>query len=256
MARSRFAASPLPMIRSTLLVRFVLDEDSKYRLHFTSTEGETYSDPASYTVQAIPDKPPVVASTKPGQDIRLPADGLLQLEGKAGDDIGVKSLTLRMQVGGQKLRGQPYRSDDELRLAGGGYPRELEYKDFVELAGVKSEDGRPFPLRAGMELEYWLEAADACDYPRPNIAESKHYRVLITEPEKKENQRRQEKQQAEQDRKQHENKQNEKLQKENQERQEERKNQEAHNKEEEKKSQEQRQQGTGNGSQQKKDGEK
>jgi hypothetical protein len=238
----------------TLLLRFVLDEDVRYRLHFTSTEGEAYSDPASFSVQAIPDKPPVVELTKPGQDIRLPADGLLQLEGKANDDIGVKSLTLRMQVGGQTLRGQPYRSDEELRLADGAYPRELDYKDFVELSGVKSEDGRPFPLRTGMELEYWLEASDACDYLRPNVAQSKHYRVLITEPEKNEKKREEEKKQAEKHKKQQEAKQDQKLQKENQDRKEERKNQEARNKEEENKSKEAGQKGTDDKSEQKNGG--
>jgi hypothetical protein len=235
----------------TLLVRYVLDEDGRYRLHFTSIDGEAYSDSASYSVQAIPDKPPHVELTKPGQDIRLPADSLLQLEGKAGDDIGVKSLTLRMQVGGRTLQGQPHRSDDKLRLPDGGYPLDVEYKDFIELSGVKSEDGRAFPLSAGMELEYWLEASDACDYLKPNIAESKHYRVRIIEPEKNEKKRQQEKNQARQDQKQHENKQDRKLQKENQDRQEERKNQEARNKEEEKKSKEAGQGGAGENAQQK-----
>lgn len=221
-----------------LLVRFVLDEDGKYRLSFTSTDSEAYRDPVSYLVTAIPDKPPTVELTKPGRDIRLPADALLHLEGKAGDDIGVKSLILRMRVvGGDKVRGQPYRSDEQLRLADGGYPRELEYKDFVELSRVKSENGQASPLRAGMELEYWLEASDACDYPGANIAESKHYRVLLTDPEKKPQKQKQEKQQAEKDKQQHEQKQDQKIQKENQDRQQQRQEQQARNNEEENKSQ-------------------
>ncbi|HWG44395.1 MAG TPA: DUF4175 family protein [Gemmataceae bacterium] len=216
----------------TLFVRFVLNEEGKYRLNFTSTESEAYSDPVSYPVVVIPDKPPTVELTKPGQDIRLPTDALLHLEGRASDDFGVKSLLLRMQiVGGGKLQGQPYRSDDKLRLAGGGYPRDVEYKDFVELSRVQSEEGRPFALHAGMELEYWLEAGDACDYPQPNIAESKHYRVMLTEPENNAAKRQQEKKQAEQSKKQHEDKQDQKRQQENQERQQERKEQEARNKE-------------------------
>src|SRR5215469_2019201 len=138
----------------TLLVRFVLDEDGKYRFHFNSTDGEAYSDLNAYPVTAIPDEKPSVELTKPGQDIRLPVNGLLQLEGKAGDDIGVQSVLLRMRVvGGDRLQDRPYRSGDKLRLADGGYPREVEYKDFVELPRVKGEDGRAFPLRPGMELE-------------------------------------------------------------------------------------------------------
>lgn len=222
----------------TLLVRFVLDKDGQYRLCFTSTDGEAYRDPISYPVTAIPDQPPAVELTKPGQDIRLPADALLHLEGKAGDDIGVQSLVLQMRViGGDKLRGQPYRSDEELRLADGGYPRELEYKDFVELSRVENEKGQPAELRSGMELEYWLEASDACDFPHPNITESKHYRVQLTDPEKSDPKKKQDKQQAEKQQKQHEQKQDQKLQKENQERRQQRQDQQARNKEEKNKSQ-------------------
>ncbi|HEY7311819.1 MAG TPA: hypothetical protein VH643_20820 [Gemmataceae bacterium] len=222
----------------TLLFRLVLEESGKYRLHFYSTDNEGYSDANASPVIVLPDEKPSVELTKPGQDIRLPVNGLLQLEGKASDDIGVKSVALRMRmVGGDKLQGRPYRSDEKLRLADGGYPRELEYKDFVELSGVKGEDGLPFPLRAGMELEYWLEARDACDYPRPNPpGESKHFRVTLTEPEKNEQKEQQEKKQAEKDKKQHEDKQDQKLRKEEQQRQEERKEQEAQNKEQQDKS--------------------
>jgi hypothetical protein len=222
----------------TLLVRFVLDEDGKYRFHFNSTDGEAYSDLSTYSVTAIPDEKPSVELTKPGQDIRLPVNGLLQLEGEAGDDIGVQNVLLRMRVvGGDKLQDRPYRSGDKLRLADGGYPREVEYKDFVELPRVKGEDGKAFPLRPGMELEYWLEARDACDYPRPNPpGESKHFRVRLTEPENNESKRQQEKKQAEQDKKQHEDQQDQKLQQENQERRQERQEQEARNKEEQDKS--------------------
>ncbi len=125
-----------------LLVIFLLDQSGKYRLHFTSTEGEGYSDPVAHAVTAILDNPPTVELTKPGQDLRLPADALLHLEGKASDDIGVKSLELHLQVvGGERLRGKLYRPDDKMRLADGGYPREMEYKDFVRAVGRQEPRG-------------------------------------------------------------------------------------------------------------------
>jgi hypothetical protein len=221
----------------TLHGRFLLDEDGKYRLSFTSTENEVYHDPTAYAVTALPDNPPQVELSKPGQDIRLPADGILRLEGKASDDIGVKSLVLKMQVvGGDKLRSQSYRTEERMRLADGGYPREVEYEDYVELSTVRGEDGRALALRGGMELEYWLEARDACDYPSANITESKHFRVLLTEAEKNEAKQKQDKKQAENDKKQHERKQDRKRQKEEQERQQQRQEQQARNQEEENKS--------------------
>jgi hypothetical protein len=240
---------------NTLLVRFVLEEDGKYRLRFTSTDGEVYRESVSYSVTAIPDEPPTVELSIPGKDIQLPVDALLHLEGKASDDIGVRSLALRMRViGGDKLRGQPYRSDEQLRLADGGYPRELEYKDFVDLSRMRSEDDREIKLRAGMELEYWLEASDACDSPHANVAESRHYRVLLTEPEKNDPKKEQEKKQAEKDKKQHEQKQDQKLQKENQERQQQRQEQQARNLEQQNKSKDGEKNGAGEKSQSKEGG--
>jgi hypothetical protein len=228
-----------PAEPTTLLLTFLLEEDGKYRLHFTSTDGEGYTDAVFYPVTAILDNPPSVEVTKPGKDIRLPADGLLQLEGKVSDDIGVKSLELHMQVvGGERLRSQRYRSDEELRLQEEGYPRELEYKDFVELARVKDQRGQTVALRAGTELEYWLEASDACDFPQANLAQSKHYRVLLTEPQNKEKKGEEAKKQAEKEKKQHEQKQDQKLQQEQKQRQEQRQDQDARNKEEENKSKE------------------
>ncbi|HZY91045.1 MAG TPA: DUF4175 family protein, partial [Gemmataceae bacterium] len=193
-------------------VRLVLDEPGQYRVLFTSQDGETYADPKQYPVAVLADRPPKVELTKPGQDVRLPANAALQLEGRASDDVGVKSLTLRAQVvGGPKLKAKPYRSDDKLRLPGGGYPQALDYKDFVDLGKVQAEDGAALPLKAGMELEYWLEAADACDCPKPNVAESKRYKVLIAEPEKDQQKQRQQQQQAQQEQQQHEQKQDQDL---------------------------------------------
>ncbi len=123
---------------------------SHYRVRFTSTRGESYSDPLAYELIADPDNPPhKVDLTKPGFDIRLPANGVLKVEGTSEDDIGVKSLSLRMQiVGGAKLKDKPYRSDEELALPGGGYLKTLAYKDAVDLKTVQGEDGKPVALKA------------------------------------------------------------------------------------------------------------
>jgi hypothetical protein len=214
-------------------VRLTLAESGTYRLHFTSVEGETYADASTHEVIAIPDQPPQVELTLPGQDIRLPANGLLRVEGKASDDVGVKSLTLRMEIaGGQKLQGKPYRSEKDLTLPGGGNPREVLYKDFVDLAKVKSAEGAPVKLESGMEMEYWLEASDACDYHRPHVAESKHFRVKIIEPQKDEQKQQQDRNAAQKEQQDHQAQQDKQLNQENKTRDQERKEQEARNQKE------------------------
>ena len=73
-----------------------------------------------------------------------------------------------------------------LRLGKPGYgtPRTLSYQHLLELATLADEKGQPVKLKPGTQVEYWLEAADACDYPKPNVGESKHFKVLLTPPER------------------------------------------------------------------------
>ena len=87
---------------------------------------------------------------------------------------------MKMIGAGPPLRGKVYRADQGgLKLPSGGYPLTVEYKDFVDLAQIKTTEGKPYTLHPGMELEYWLEARDACDYLQPNVSQSKHFRVLV-----------------------------------------------------------------------------
>jgi hypothetical protein len=226
------AAEPIPEDPEAFRVRVVLETNGRYRLAFTSTDGEEYVEPY-HEANVIPDEPPQVEITKPAKDLALPADGLLPLEGRATDDIGVKSVVLRAQiVKGANLQPKPYRPDEQMRLPGGGYPTTVDYKDFLDLGKALKEDGKPADLKAGMELEYWLEAADACDFHQPHVVQSKHYKVQIQEPEKKPAEQHKRREQAEQDKKNQQQQQDQKQKDEDRQRQQERKQQEQRNAEE------------------------
>lgn len=168
---------------------FVLDKNGSYHVLFVTKDGEKNTDrpprTSPYFIEVIHDNPPAVDLTKPGKNVQLPANGTLSLEGAAVDDYGVKSLTLRMQVAkGPALAPKIYRPGKSFRLESGKYPEKLDYKELVALDALKSGDGKVFPLATGMEIEYWLEASDNCDYPEPNVGRSKTYRVTITAPQK------------------------------------------------------------------------
>src|SRR5207245_6865003 len=51
-------------------------------------------------------------------------------------------------------------------------------------APLKTTANDPLPGAPGMELEYWLEARDNCDYPdaNGNVGASKHYKLTIGPP--------------------------------------------------------------------------
>ncbi len=202
-------------------VRFVVEGDTLYRLSFQSSEEESYTDSLKSPIIALPDRPPEVEITKPAQDIQLPANGLLQVEGTAKDDIGVGNLTLQFRAaGGPPMSGKVYRADKGgLKLATGGFPLTVDYKDSLELASVKTAKGDAYPLQPGMELEYWLEAADACDYHKPNVTQSKHFKVRIVAPEKDDKKKQQERERARKEQEEHDKKEQEKRQQEAKDRQ-------------------------------------
>jgi hypothetical protein len=224
----RFPAKVVGDDGKAFRITHVIDRTTRYRLKYATPDNEEYADPTYQDLFAVPDNPPEVTITAPGRDTQLPCNSVLQVEGIATDDVGVKSIALKMRVTklpgsdakGPELKAKAYRSDKELRLPSGGYATSLKYKDFVDLKTVQTPDGKPFAPAAGMELEYWLEASDACDYPQPNVSESKHYRAQLIDAEKDPEKQQNERDQAKREQQKHEQEQNDALKKEEKSRQE------------------------------------
>jgi collagen type III alpha len=217
--KKAIAGDLIPDDPKTARFQFVLDQDGTYRVLFTSREGEPNSDRFSYDLSVLNDQAPVVQLTVPGKDVQMPANGTLALEGRADDDSGIRSMTLHLRVA--KADTQPtlepkvYRPGKSLELKNGKYPEQLLYKDFVALEKIKTSAGEAFPLAPGMEIEYWLEAVDNCDYPDPagNVGRSKTYKVTITPPERDKEKQQQERQKTEEQQRQHEANQDQDLKK-------------------------------------------
>jgi hypothetical protein len=221
-----------------LRFRMVLDRPGKYRIRFTSTEGEGYIDSTAHDLAVLYDQPPQVRITEPAKDVVLPANGRLELKGEASDDYGLASLTLHMQVvGGARLESRPYMAD-KLGKPNFGTPRQLDYRDLIELGTLTMHDNRAAELKPGMEIEYWLEAADACDYRRPNVTSSQpRYKITIAEADKDDNRQQKEREAANQRQKEHEKKEAEKIKEEQKARDEQKRKEEAAQKEREKEQQ-------------------
>ncbi|MFL5243013.1 MAG: hypothetical protein ACJ8FY_12970 [Gemmataceae bacterium] len=239
--KKQITSTPVKDDAKAMSFGLVLESTGVYRIKFISADGESSADSPDYTITVIPDNPPKVDLTRPGDDSSLPAIGTLQLEGFASDDFGIKQMTLRMTMNdGTVLKPKPYREGKSFKLGeDGGYPQMLEYKDFVELAKLKSEIGQPLNLLPGAVIEYWLEAEDAFDMPAPHVSQSKHYKLTIAEPEpdKKREQEDQKKaaDQAKQEQRKHEKNQDEKLKQEKQQLQEKNEDQKDKNKQDQQK---------------------
>lgn len=191
---------------TTFTVKMTLEESGKYTLQFApATRRGTYRDAMPYDVTARPDALPEVELTHPARDVVLPANGMLPLEGWATDVEGVKRLILRLRViGGGNLKALPYRDLDTLRQKFGTYPTYVKYKDFIDLTKLRDEAGKEYRPKVGEKLEYWLEAADACDLPgTTRVVPSKRYRIEITDPDPDMNGQGEQRKQAAQDKANH-----------------------------------------------------
>jgi hypothetical protein len=168
---------------------WVLDQSGEFRILFKSKDGEENVDRQPCKIEVIPDRPPEVEITKPAADVTLPANGTLMVEGAATDDFGVKSLQLQLRTlnvqNAPVLKPQVYRPGTSFQFTNKKYPLEVDYNDLIALEKPQTVKGEPFLLKAGMELEYWLEARDNCDYPDAagNLGQSKRYKITIADPQ-------------------------------------------------------------------------
>jgi hypothetical protein len=171
-----------------------IKSDGSYKIAFVSSEAEKSEESAPFSIHMIPDRTPVVEISEPG-NVTLPANGILKVRGWAGDDFGLKRLSLHMLKCEPVL---PYRQGKSLRSEDGSDPRRIDYKDFVDLSKVQNTGGGP--LVPGQVIDYWLEAVDNCDF-KEHKGESKHYRITIADPQDPAQQARQRKEaQADKDR--------------------------------------------------------
>jgi len=200
---------------------WVMEKSGTFRVLFTSVDDEENNGATLYTIIVDDDKSPQVTLTEPAKDVDLPANGTLQLAGVASDDFGVRNLTLRLKViaGAPKanLGSKAFREGKDFRFDDGSYPDRIEYMDVLALDAVTAVDGKPYPLKEKMVLEYWLEARDNADHPdmAGNVGMSKSYKIAILAPKKDEKQQKDERAKADKNQKDFEKKQDEKHSKEN-----------------------------------------
>jgi collagen type III alpha len=171
-----YPGEPIAADPKAMRFRFTLNKSGTIRIEFEAPGGERNLDREPYEVRVLDDGAPSVTLVEPGKDIAAPVNGTLLLVGKAFDDFGVTGLTLQLRVPGKKdLVSQPYRAGKSFKFVDGSYPLAIEYYDTLRL--------EPLKLAAGTELEYWLEATDNCDYPKPNVGKSATYKLKLITPD-------------------------------------------------------------------------
>jgi hypothetical protein len=181
-------------------VRFKLKlrESGTYRIDFKPTGPELSTATADYPIEVEVDAKPVVEITTPKEEeVQLPLNGTLAVDGTAKDDHGLARVELRFQLAGDKtvaIKPKAFRDGQPLvREQDGTHLTDLpDYKDSVKLDALTDADGKPLKLKEADVLEYWLAAIDNCTEPQANVGESARKKVRLTaaikEPQKQQEQ--------------------------------------------------------------------
>ncbi len=183
---------------------FKLKESGTYRIDFKPTGPEVSTATADYPIDVEIDAKPVVELVTPKEEeVQLPLNGLLAVDGTAKDDHGIVGMELRFKVVGNDLlaiRPKAFRDGKPLtrELDGTQLTDIPDYKDSVKLDTLTTADGKPVVLTEADVLEYWIAAIDNCTEPAANVGESVRKRLkllpAVKEPERKQDQTKNEQQ--------------------------------------------------------------
>lgn len=150
---------------------FRIQRKGTYKIQFTTVGGERNPDPQPDEIHITPDDKPEPLIQKPVENpVTIPANGQLAVDAAIADDYGVDTVTLKMRIAGPNpvpLPDRPFLNNGNpsfRRIEADGRAtwsrRPVEFKESVDLATLVGLDGKPVKLSEGMELEYWIEAAD------------------------------------------------------------------------------------------------
>ena len=147
--------------------QLTLTNDTAYEYALTDLKGRPGIDRSLFRIRALPDQPPKVDITEPGEDIRAEPTEKVPLMLKATDDFGIASLRIIYhKLGGSnttlEVRDRHVNDGETLAAA------------VLRLEGMKL---RPFDV-----LAYYAEARDNNDFDGPGIGRSPTYFIEIADP--------------------------------------------------------------------------
>ena len=144
-----------------------VSSDSEYSIFIADTRGRpSLANATRHPIRALPDLPPKVDITEPGEDIRADPDEIIPLKVSASDDFGLDSITLVYHVLG----------GPEQRLE----VRDRNLKDGQTLGAVVLRLGS-LGLKPYDVVSYYAEARDNNTLDGPGIGRSPTYFIELTD---------------------------------------------------------------------------
>lgn len=136
---------------------FLIQQSGHYHITITDTEGQSNSDPIQYSINALTDQSPRISIVRPGEDITIGEEMVIQLQIDAQDDYGVANINLKYRVEGQS-------EEQEMQL----------WNEIPQIGVSLAHTWNLAPLQLFPEdiITYYAEAADADNISGPNIGRS------------------------------------------------------------------------------------
>ena len=143
-----------------------VDRDAEFRFELFDAQGRRGGDEQAHHITAVPDAPPKVDFTTPGQDIRAAATNRIDLKLTASDDFGVAGVKIFYH-----RLGAPELELTAPRLVAKG----------AELQGETRLDLTPLKLKEFELVAYHAEVRDNNTLDGPGIGRSPTYFIEITD---------------------------------------------------------------------------
>ena len=163
-ARSALSRVPEGGTPAPLTGAFTVDVKGFYRIELDGPSGERLPASPQYTIDALPDRPPVVSIAKPGRDTQASPIEEVFVEARADDDFGVKDLDLVYSVNGA--------AEKTIRLFDGK-------KRMPEVTAGHTFYLEELDVKPGDFVSYYAKAIDndAVDGPKPAMSDMYFVRV-------------------------------------------------------------------------------
>ena len=147
---------------------FYIKVNTNYIILLQDTAGYVNQDPIEYSISILPDNPPFVEITQPGEDIEIQLDATLAIQAEAIDDYGISDMALYYKY----LRNSDSAADSNwhiINLSQSSNQKRLtitHFWDFNKLP-VAFDDG----------IVYYIQARDNNNITGPGIGKSKIFYI-------------------------------------------------------------------------------
>jgi hypothetical protein len=185
-ALPEIAAERLTDRPDTLKYVLTLERDGQYRLQFKAGDGEPSDETLPYEVRVLPDNPPALDWTRPAPE-KLPLNGTLAVGANVTDDFGLTRARLRLRYKASPesphvdLPHVEHQAGRPLAGADGVHPRALPLAEVVALETLTDAGGMKLRPQPGAVIEYYFEAEDNFDFPKPQVGRSEIRAVTLAD---------------------------------------------------------------------------